>query len=112
MNISVYVCSLFFCYRNRIHSLSILLLHEFFLFFQFIITQVVAFVIGVAGSAVLLDYSTLNSSIQPYIRDSMRRLIMSSSDPGTSSVLKMIQENVSIFSKENISNFDCVNSVY
>lgn len=54
-----------------------------------------AFVVGVAGSAVLLDYSTLNSSIQPLIRDSMRRLIMSSVRPDSYNVLKMIQENVS-----------------
>lgn len=58
-------------------------------------TQGIAFVIDVAGAAVLLDYSTLNSSIQPIIRDSMRRLIMSSSRPESTAVLKMIQENVS-----------------
>lgn len=62
---------------------------------QFIATQGVGFVIDVAGAAVLLDYSTLNSSVQPIIRDSMRRLIMSSSSPESSTVLKMIQENVS-----------------
>lgn len=55
------------------------------------------FIIDVAGAAVLLDYSTLNSSIQPIIRDSMRRLIMSSSSPESTAVLKMIQENVSKF---------------
>ena len=54
-----------------------------------------AFVIHVAGAAVLLDYSTLNSSVQPIIRDSMRRLIMSSALPESTAVLKMIQENVS-----------------
>lgn len=48
-----------------------------------------------AGAAVLLDYSTLNSSVQPIIRDSMKRLIMSSSTPQSTTVLKMIQENVS-----------------
>lgn len=53
--------------------------------------------VDVAGAAVLLDFSTLNSSIQPIIRDSMKRLIMSSSKPESSSVLKMIQENVGIF---------------
>lgn len=63
---------------------------------QFIATQGVAFVIHVAGAAVLLDYSTLNSSIQPIIRDSMRRLIWSSSSPESTAVLKMIQENVSV----------------
>lgn len=54
----------------------------------------VAFVIGVAGSAVLLDYSTLNSSIQPLLRNSLRRLIMSSGWPDAAAALKMIQENV------------------
>lgn len=53
------------------------------------------FIIDVAGAAVLLDYSTLNSSVQPIIRESMRRLIMSSSSPESTAVLKMIQENVS-----------------
>lgn len=62
---------------------------------QFIATQGIGFVIDVAGAAVLLDYSTLNSSVQPIIRDSMRRLIMSSASPESSAVLKMIQENVS-----------------
>ncbi|XP_031625881.1 tetraspanin-2A-like [Contarinia nasturtii] len=62
--------------------------------FLFIGTQCLAFIIHVAGSAVLLDYSTLNSSIQPFIRDSMRRLIMSSSTPQSTTVLKMIQENI------------------
>lgn len=62
---------------------------------QFVATQCVAFVIHVAGAATLLDYSTLNSSIQPIIRDSMKRLIMSSSLPESNAVLKMIQENVS-----------------
>lgn len=64
-------------------------------FIQFIGTQLVAFIIGVAGSAVLLDYSTLNSSIQPILRNSFRRLIMSSGWPQSAAALKMIQENVS-----------------
>jgi hypothetical protein len=55
----------------------------------------VAFVIGVVGSAVLLDFSTLNSSIQPLLRNSFRRLIMSSGWPESQAALKMIQENVS-----------------
>lgn len=69
---------------------------------QFIGTQCVAFVIHVAGAATLMDYSTLNSSIQPIIRDSMKRLIMSSSLPESSTVLKMIQENVSIIEMQQI----------
>lgn len=56
-----------------------------------------AFILGVSGSAVLLDYSTLNSSIQPMIRESMRRLITVSSNPAVATILKMIQENVSSF---------------
>lgn len=65
---------------------------------QFVGTQCLAFVIHVAGAATLLDYSTLNSSVQPIIRDSMRRLIWTSSLPESATVLKMIQENVSIIS--------------
>lgn len=94
---------------NRMH-------YVFFFFFrlnwilwkQFIGTQGVAFVVGVAGSAVLLDYSTLNSSIQPLIRDSMRRLIMSSMRPDAGTVLNMIQENVS--RKEKPKSFCCANN--
>lgn len=71
-------------------------------------TQAVAFVIGVAGSAVLLDYSTLNSSIQPLIRDSMRRLIMSSVRPDSANVLRMIQENVSIYVYDNNNHFTLI----
>lgn len=63
--------------------------------FKFIATQLVAFIIGVAGSAVLLDFSTLNSSIQYLLRNSLRRLIMSSGWPESAAALKMIQENVS-----------------
>lgn len=80
------------CWRRRHHR------HHHGRYFdgaQFIATQCVAFVIHVAGAATLLDYSTLNSSIQPIIRDSMKRLIMSSSLPESTTVLKMIQENVS-----------------
>lgn len=54
-----------------------------------------AFAVGVAGAAVLLDYSTLNSSVQPIIRNSMRRLIEMSSLVRPAAILKMIQENVS-----------------
>lgn len=68
-----------------------------YIFAQFIATQLVAFIIGVAGSAFLLDYSTLNSSIQPLLRNSFRRLIMSSGWPDSAAALKMIQENVSPF---------------
>lgn len=66
-----------------------------FLYSQFIATQLVSFVVSVAGSAVLLDYSTLNSSIQPLLHHSFRRLIMSSGWQESAAALKMIQENVS-----------------
>lgn len=62
---------------------------------QFVGTQCLAFAVGVAGAAVLLDYSTLNSSVQPIIRNSMRRLIELSSQTRPGTILKMIQENVS-----------------
>lgn len=60
----------------------------------FIATQLTTFVICVGGAAVLLDYSTLNSSLQPLLRNSLRRLIMSSSWQDSAAALKMIQENI------------------
>lgn len=60
----------------------------------FIGTQVLSFILMTVGSAVLMEFSTMNSSIQPMIRDTMTRLIMTSEYPKSSVTLKMIQENV------------------
>lgn len=62
---------------------------------KFIGTQILSFVLGVAGAAILLDFSTINSSIQPLLKNTLTRMIMRSEDPTQSVVLKMIQENVS-----------------
>uniref|UniRef100_A0A182XCD8 Uncharacterized protein n=1 Tax=Anopheles quadriannulatus TaxID=34691 RepID=A0A182XCD8_ANOQN len=60
----------------------------------FIGTQVFLFVLTVIGSAILLDYSTMNSSIQPLIRQTMLRFIVTSEHPHSSAALKLIQESV------------------
>lgn len=63
--------------------------------FQFIGTQVLAFILGLSGSAVLLDNSSQQSKIQPLIRESMRRLIMNSHSERAKQTLAVVQENVS-----------------
>jgi hypothetical protein len=59
--------------------------------------QVIIFIIGAAGAAVLLDYSTYDSQIQPLIRARMRYLISESHNEHAASVLRMIQETVSAY---------------
>jgi uncharacterized membrane-anchored protein YjiN (DUF445 family) len=56
--------------------------------------QVLCFIIGIAGAAVLLDYSTYDSQIQPLIRERMRFLISESQNEYASSILRMVQETV------------------
>ncbi|XP_017780696.1 PREDICTED: uncharacterized protein LOC108565643 [Nicrophorus vespilloides] len=60
----------------------------------FIFSQVFCFVFALSGSAVLLDYSTQDSSIQPKIRESMRLLIMNSHHEESKQTLSIIQENI------------------
>ncbi|XP_052873323.1 tetraspanin-2A [Anopheles cruzii] len=60
----------------------------------FIGTQVLLFVLTVIGSAILLDFSTMNSSIQPLIRHTMLRFIVTSEHPHSSAALKLIQESI------------------
>jgi hypothetical protein len=57
--------------------------------------QVICFIIGAAGAAVLLEYSTYDSQIQPLIRERMRYLISESHNEYAASVLRMVQETVS-----------------
>ena len=52
---------------------------------------------GLAGAAVLLDYSTYDSQIQPIIRKSMTSLIVNSQHEDAAQILRMVQENVKIF---------------
>ncbi|XP_011501881.1 PREDICTED: CD81 antigen [Ceratosolen solmsi marchali] len=56
--------------------------------------QGLSFVFALAGSAVLLDYSTYDSQIQPLIRKSMTNLIINSQHTRVSVVLRMVQENI------------------
>ncbi|XP_063227921.1 tetraspanin-2A [Bacillus rossius redtenbacheri] len=60
----------------------------------FIALQAVSFVLSLAGSAVFLDLSTYNSSLQPLIRRSVGNLIANSQYEAQSAVLRMIQENI------------------
>lgn len=67
----------------------------FFFSFQFIGSQILLFILGLSGSAVLLDNSTQQSKLQPLIRENMRRLIMNSHHEKSKQILSMVQENVS-----------------
>ncbi|XP_023716924.1 tetraspanin-2A [Cryptotermes secundus] len=60
----------------------------------FVGVQVICFILGAAGAAVLLDYSTYDSQIQPLIRQRMRYLISESQNEYASSVLRMVQETI------------------
>lgn len=62
--------------------------------FQFVGTQVFSFIIGIVGSALLLNYSTMDSSIQPILKYSLTRLIMTSNYRPSQRALALIQENV------------------
>lgn len=75
--------------------LSVITKKKHFPYHQFIGSQLFAFVILLAGSAVLLDNSTRNSSFQPRVRESMRQLIMNAQWEPARSTLSMIQEGVS-----------------
>lgn len=56
--------------------------------------QIFCFICGLAGAAVVLDYSTYDSKIQPIIRRSMSNLISNSQHEKASEILKLIQENI------------------
>ncbi|XP_014479865.1 PREDICTED: CD9 antigen [Dinoponera quadriceps] len=56
--------------------------------------QVFCFICGLAGTAVVLDYSTYDSKIQPIIRRSMINLIRNSHHETAVYILKIIQEAV------------------
>ncbi|KAK9759286.1 Tetraspanin family [Popillia japonica] len=65
-----------------------------FLIFIFIGTQLLVFVGYVAGTAILLNFTTKNSAIQPIIRESMRRLIMNKHYQKGQETLALIQEHI------------------
>lgn len=75
------------------------------LLYAFMGTQALGFVLGLAGSAVLLDFSTINSRIEPLIRQAMRNLIASSNNPRAASTLHMIQENVGCCGADGPSDY-------
>lgn len=56
--------------------------------------QMLCFVLGLSGAAVLLDYSTYDSKIQPIIRKSMTNLIVHSHDERAIYILRVIQESI------------------
>ncbi|XP_032680631.1 tetraspanin-2A [Odontomachus brunneus] len=56
--------------------------------------QVLCFICGLSGAAVVLDYSTYDSEIQPIIRRSMINLINNSHHEGANLILRIIQEAI------------------
>lgn len=52
------------------------------------------FLLGLIGAGLLLNYSTVDSSIQPIIRNSMTTLITNSQHQKATQVLRLLQENV------------------
>ncbi|KAK3915354.1 Tetraspanin-2A [Frankliniella fusca] len=67
--------------------------------------QALCFVVGLAGSAVLLDYSTYNSHIQPILRRVFRQLIMNSQYEDVSYVLNQVQESVSCCGADGAADY-------
>ncbi|CRK86592.1 CLUMA_CG000161, isoform A [Clunio marinus] len=60
----------------------------------FTITQIICFLLAICGTAILLEFSTYGSRIQPMIRHTMNRLIMTSEYQPWSGMLSLIQESV------------------
>nr|XP_012143538.1 PREDICTED: 23 kDa integral membrane protein isoform X3 [Megachile rotundata] len=56
--------------------------------------QLLSYVLGLVGTAILLDYSTYDSKIQPLIRRSMTSLISRSQDDRATYILQLIQESI------------------
>lgn len=62
--------------------------------FVFIGTQIFGFIATTIGAAILLQYSTVNSSLQPLLQTSISRFVSTSEYSYSSYVLNMIQENI------------------
>lgn len=62
--------------------------------FVFIGLQLFSYVMGLAGTALLLDYSTYDSQIQPLIRKSMLSLINNYQDDRATYILQLVQESI------------------
>ncbi|KAK0162497.1 hypothetical protein PV327_006270 [Microctonus hyperodae] len=56
--------------------------------------QALCFILGLAGSAILLDYSTYDSEIQAIIHRSMTSLIINSQHEKAAQILRMVQEGI------------------
>ncbi|XP_018569100.1 tetraspanin-2A [Anoplophora glabripennis] len=57
-------------------------------------TQILCFILALAGTTVLLDNSARDSRFQPRIKESMRRLIMNSHHVESQQTLAIIQESI------------------
>lgn len=68
-------------------------------------TQGLCFLVGLAGTAVLLDFSTYNSTIQPLLRRVFLQLIMNSQYEDVSYVLNQVQESVSCCGADGASDY-------
>uniref|UniRef100_A0A1A9VCR9 Tetraspanin n=1 Tax=Glossina austeni TaxID=7395 RepID=A0A1A9VCR9_GLOAU len=60
----------------------------------YICAQIFSFIIALSGSGVLLNYSTMHSSLQPLLLNSLNRFVSTSETRYSSYVLNMIQENI------------------
>lgn len=74
------------------------LIYYYFSTKQFTGTQILCFLLAIFGTAILLEHATYDSRIQPMIRHTMNRLIMTSEYQPSTSMLKLIQESVSFYS--------------
>jgi len=62
--------------------------------FVFIGTQILGFIIAIVGSGILLDYSTMDSSLQPLLYKTLSQFVETSEYDYSRYVLDMIQENI------------------
>jgi len=60
----------------------------------FTVTQILCFLLAIFGTAILLEHATYESRIQPMIRHTMNRLIMTSEYQPSTDMLRLIQESV------------------
>lgn len=68
-------------------------------------SQVLGFICGAIGSAFLMEYSARDSLIQPLIKESMRRLIMSSREEYAQKTLAMVQESIGCCGAEGAHDY-------
>jgi len=70
------------------------LMEHYFALLVFLITQIICFLLAIFGTAILLEHSTYDSRVQPMIRHTMNRLIMTSEYQPSTDMLRLIQESV------------------